>query len=492
MGRLWTMVLALLLLGLLAVGVSQDGGGPDWGREAVGQLSEAGFELAFPDGSFLGEGAVTGYQAAYLVDRLLARADASTGCTDAMAGLPDPDFAFTDVPADHWAAGAADRVAALGVRDAFPDGQFKGEEFLTGFQTAALLAGAVAAVDAKVACGEESVTERLGAMGEEVQSIRADIAAGALQGPPGPEGPPGPAGPQGEQGPPGQDGAAGPPGPPGETGPAGPAGPEGPAGADGLPGDVGPAGPPGPAGPAGPAGPVGPAGEPGPAGPAGLACWDTDGDGAPGAAEDLNQDGLWNTDDCIGPTGPIGPQGPPGLDGLAGPPGPMGPPGPAGEPGPQGPQGMPGDPGPMGPPGPQGEVGPQGLTGPQGDPGPQGEPGPQGPIGPEGPTGPQGEPGQQGPAGPTGPKGDKGDQGDPGPQGPKGDKGDPGPEGPPGECECETPALLGSTGTETISPLPTVLRVGTDTLPTCALASLPSGVDYVIRPLPKEAFAAGG
>src|SRR5690606_37874896 len=231
MSRLRTFGLALALLGLLAIGVSQDGGGPEWGREAVGQLGEAGFDLAFPDGSFLGEGAVTGYQAAYLVDRLLARADASTGCTDAMAGLPDTDFGFSDVPADHWAAGAADRVAALGVRDAFPDGQLNGEEFLTGFQTAALLAGAVSAVDAKMQCGETTVAERLGAMSEEVQAIRADIAAGALQGPQGPPGPPGPAGPQGEQGQPGVDGAAGPAGPPGETGPAGPAGPEGPAGA---------------------------------------------------------------------------------------------------------------------------------------------------------------------------------------------------------------------------------------------------------------------
>ncbi len=98
--RLRTLTAAVAVAALLAVGSGQDGGGPDWGRQALGRLGEAGFELGFPDGSFLGEGAVTGYQAAVLIDRLLARADAGSGCTDAMAGLPDTGFAFSDVPPD--------------------------------------------------------------------------------------------------------------------------------------------------------------------------------------------------------------------------------------------------------------------------------------------------------------------------------------------------------------------------------------------------------
>src|SRR5690606_41398648 len=91
-------------------------------------------------------------------------------------------------------------VACSGVGAGFPEGGRGGEEFLTGCQTAALRAAAVDAVDAKVACGEGSVAERLGAMGAEVQAIRADIAAGALQGPPGPPGPQGPPGEKGEPG----------------------------------------------------------------------------------------------------------------------------------------------------------------------------------------------------------------------------------------------------------------------------------------------------
>src|SRR5690606_39554904 len=105
----------------LAIGLTQSGN-QEWGRSAVRNLTEAGVEVSFPDGSFLGDGTLTGYQAAILVDRLLSQIDVSTGCPDLVTGLPDGEFDFGDVPEGHWAAGAARRVAALGVRQAFPDG----------------------------------------------------------------------------------------------------------------------------------------------------------------------------------------------------------------------------------------------------------------------------------------------------------------------------------------------------------------------------------
>src|SRR5690606_7470462 len=273
------VLIAVVALLLLAVGLTQAADGT-WGRDAVSSLSEAGVDTAFPDGSFLGEGAVTGYQAALLVDRLLSRIDAATGCTDAMAGASGSGFAFTDVPPDHWAAGAAQRIAALGVEEAFPGGALRGDEFLTGYQTALLLSRAVEAVDAKVACGESSVAERLGAMSEEIAQVRADIASGAVAGPPGP------AGPQGEPG------------------------------------------------------PQGPPGEPGAPGAAGLACWDRNANGLEDLAEEVNGDGRGNALDCVGPAGPAGPQGeagPAGPQGPAGATGAMGPVGPAGPTGPMGP-----------------------------------------------------------------------------------------------------------------------------------------------------------
>jgi len=51
---------------------------------------------------------------------------------------------------------------------------------------------------------------------------------------------------------------------------------------------------------------------------------------------------------------------------------------------------------------------------------------------------------------------------------------------------------MGQLGTTSTDLRNTVLRVGADSLPTCTAGTLPSGVDYVILPLPREDFAGGG
>ncbi len=241
----------------------------------------------------------------------------------------------------------------------------------------------------------------------------------------------------------------------GPEGPMGQTGPQGPAGQNGMNGQPGPQGPPGAAGPSGPSGPAGAQGEEGPVGPQGesisllggeaaIHCWDLNQNYLRDAAEDVNQDGLWNAYDCvvIGPAGPAGPDGP------------QGPNGPAGNQGPAGPQGPTGATGPAGPAGPQGPAGPRGTSmsilggeaalhcwdtnqdyyaqlaedrngdgiwnvldcqGPAGGQGPMGPAGIQGNHGPAGPAGQDGAPGSQGPTGPAGPAGQDGDDG------PKGD-----------------------------------------------------------------------
>lgn len=332
----WLMVLGVL--SLFSVGLTQSGGDA-WKREAVADLGEAGLNVSFPDGSFLGENSLTGYQAAVMIDQLLGRVDERTGCTDPMVGLPDPDFSFNDVPKDHWAFTAAQRLAELGVRDAFPDGEFHGDAFLTGYQTALLVSKAVDVIDAKTACGEQAFEARLGQMAKQVDDLRGALASGALQGPMGPAGPKGeqgPRGPAGADGKDGVDGERGVAGPVGAVGPAGPTGPRGPAGADGRDG------------------PRGPAGARGADGTDGIACWDLNGNGIGDIGEDINLDGTVDVLDCQGPPGPAGPQGPAGPKGERGAEGPRGPTGPTG---PRGPEGPKGDRGPQGPQGPQGSPG---------------------------------------------------------------------------------------------------------------------------------------
>jgi hypothetical protein len=195
--------------------------------------------------------------------------------------MAQQDAGFRDVPEDHWAEDAVERIADLGIVVGFPDGTFRGGEPFTRYQAALVIdrlltllrderaaAGVLGDEDLAVlqtavdelrtqfqefdqrlatlererrrvgsgAAGQPAEVEQLRAQVEaltaELEELRAQIDEGALQGPPGPAGPAGPRGPQGERG------------PQGPQGPVGPRGPEGPAG---PPGPQGPAGPPGPA-----------------------------------------------------------------------------------------------------------------------------------------------------------------------------------------------------------------------------------------------------
>lgn len=325
-----TVVRGLLVVGAaLSLIVLAQSEVASWRTEAVQTLNASGVETGFPDGSFLAEDPLTGYQAAVLVSRLLSTIEERTICPDGIVE-PAPGDAFDDVPSDHWAADAVASVAALGVDAAFPDGQLRGNEALSGYQTALVTARVLEVLDARLACSEAGVAATVSTLQQEVGALRSALASGELEGP---AGPPGPAG---EPGPPG------PRGPQGERGPEGPAGSVGSAGEPGPPGLVGPEGPEGPSGPAGPPGPAGPQGPAGPAGEDGLACWDLDGDGQQDLEEDLNADGAWDARDCVGP------QGPPGAEGPQGPEGPRGPRGPEGDDGPRGPEGPQGPPGPPG------------------------------------------------------------------------------------------------------------------------------------------------
>ena len=185
-----------------------------------------------------------------------------------MAQQPSLD----DVPPDHWAADAVQRIADLGIIHGFPDGTFRGNEAFTRYQAAlvvdrllnvlrdeqsaamalgqedvAALQSAVddlsnmfgdldqrvADIEGQMGAGEQARADDLQAqidsLRAELDDLRAQFDSGALQGPAGPPGPQGPEGPQGPQGPEGPQGPQGPEGPQGPQGPEGPQGPPGPA-----------------------------------------------------------------------------------------------------------------------------------------------------------------------------------------------------------------------------------------------------------------------
>jgi hypothetical protein len=177
-------VLALGVLFAAGFGLVQTAGDA-WKSEAVNRLSQAGVNISFPDGAFLGEDTLTGYQAAVLFADLLNKVDAATGCPDTAA---PPAFAFVDVPPDHWARPSLERVSALNVSEAFPDGNFRGDQFLTGYQTAYIAGKILETLDQKVECGVGDMRSIIAQLQNDYGTLQANLASGALQGPPGPQG----------------------------------------------------------------------------------------------------------------------------------------------------------------------------------------------------------------------------------------------------------------------------------------------------------------
>ena len=163
---------------------------------------------------------------------------------------------FSDVPEGHWAREAIDLAVASGIVMMSPDGAYRGDQDITRYEQAVIIArminlfeGRLASVFGEVEPMMQAVDElsseleslnmdvenlrqaldgkadrsELEALREQVASLTAELGAlrtqveeGGVQGPVGPQGPLGLAGPQGP------------------TGPEGPQGPVGPAGAAGA------------------------------------------------------------------------------------------------------------------------------------------------------------------------------------------------------------------------------------------------------------------
>jgi hypothetical protein len=156
---------------------------------------------------------------------------------------------FPDVPPRHWAKASIEEVTKLGILVGFPDGTFGGEETVTRYQTALIVARVLEVMDAKLlqVLPEgvlDDLTKTVAQVAQDLQAVReenqqrsreledyikalegriaeletsqadflANVQAGMLQGPPGPMGPPGPEGPPGPAGPRGERGLQGPPG----------------------------------------------------------------------------------------------------------------------------------------------------------------------------------------------------------------------------------------------------------------------------------------
>ncbi len=57
---------------------------------------------------------------------------------------------FTDVPENHWAYEAVKQLAAYGLVIGFPDGEYKGNEPMTRYQLAMVVARLLVSLDAQI------------------------------------------------------------------------------------------------------------------------------------------------------------------------------------------------------------------------------------------------------------------------------------------------------------------------------------------------------
>ena len=85
-----------------------------WANQYVQSLSQANIISGFPDGTFRPEEQMTRAQFASVLSSAFP--------------LPTvrPSKTFSDVPADHWAAGAISSAYAKGFLSGYPDGTFGG------------------------------------------------------------------------------------------------------------------------------------------------------------------------------------------------------------------------------------------------------------------------------------------------------------------------------------------------------------------------------
>jgi hypothetical protein len=181
MKKFVAVMASLIVAGIALMQTSGD----SWKRQSVDTLSQAGINISFPDGAFLGEDTLTGYQAAILLSDMLTKIDTLTGCPQQTSTSA---FIFNDVPPDHWARPSLERISDLGIQEAFPDSNFKGDQFLSGYQMAYLVGKTLEVATQKADCGIQDVRGVVSRLQGDFSSLQEKVAQGTLQGPPGPAG----------------------------------------------------------------------------------------------------------------------------------------------------------------------------------------------------------------------------------------------------------------------------------------------------------------
>ena len=106
---------------------------PSPNNDAVDLLTQLKIISGFPDGSFQPTGLVTRAQMAKMVYVALRGGIDDSGTAFVNASVPLSDIA------SHWAKGYIKYAYAFGLVSGFPDGTFKADTNVTGYQAAKML-----------------------------------------------------------------------------------------------------------------------------------------------------------------------------------------------------------------------------------------------------------------------------------------------------------------------------------------------------------------
>jgi hypothetical protein len=96
--------------------------------EAVYELAKQGFVNGYADGKYHGNQAMTRYELALALQRMLQRASARDFMPTTLPHKPPPGPSLTDVAKDHWAADAVQQAHEWGFLMGHPDGTFNGDQ----------------------------------------------------------------------------------------------------------------------------------------------------------------------------------------------------------------------------------------------------------------------------------------------------------------------------------------------------------------------------
>ena len=84
--------------------------------------------------------------------------------------LADGHGSFSDVPGDHWAYDAINKLVAAGIVEGYPDGEYKGNQNLTRYEMAVMVSRALDNIVAE----QEAMAEDMDAMGEGLTTGQAE------------------------------------------------------------------------------------------------------------------------------------------------------------------------------------------------------------------------------------------------------------------------------------------------------------------------------